>query len=162
MLRCPLSATTVYSSLVLGLRDMRAAHGRDLETGGGNGDRSWIGLVIGMAVLDTLTGPSSQEVGRKWLNLLTSHGVELADAADIYSLRCSLLHGYCVPKLKNGRRMLLTPYQDAHAVDSSESGVVKVSVPVFCRCLVERIALEAKDDWDDTLIDTTILAAPPN
>jgi hypothetical protein len=31
---------------------------------------------------------------------------------------------------------------------------VLVSVPVLCGRLVERIAAEAPNDWDDSLIDT--------
>jgi hypothetical protein len=33
-----------------------------------------------------------------------------------------------------------------------------LSVPVFCGRLVERIAAEAVDGWDDSLIDTRHLA----
>jgi hypothetical protein len=157
MLRCPLGSDSIYPSLVLALRDMRAAHGRNEETGSGLGTQSWIGLSIGMTILDTLTGPSVHAVGEKWRRLLTTHGVNATDADDIYALRCSLLHGYYLPKLKGGRRMQLVNEQDSYAIDSDTAGLTSVSVPVFCRCLVERIAVEARYEWDDTLIDTDAL-----
>lgn len=154
MLQCQLEFRSVYSSLVLALRDMRTANGRDETTGAGLGNSSWIGLAIGMAVLDTLTGPGTKNVGAKWRRLLTEHGVNKSDADDIYLLRCSILHGYYIPKLSEGRRLQLVGDQHVHAVDTRIGNLVCVSVPVFCRCLVERIALEAQDDWDETLIDT--------
>lgn len=157
MLNCPLQATSVYSALVLGLRDMRAAHRRDETTGEGAGGASWTGLAIGMVILDSLREPGTGGVRQKWAKLLTSYDIGATDADDIYQLRCSLLHGYYVPRLRGGRQLQLQADQDAFAVDTNTPGLVSVSVPVFCRCLVERIALEAKGDWDDTLIDTATL-----
>ncbi len=43
---------------------------------------------------------------------------------------------------------------DAYALDTNDDGIARVSVPVFCGRLVERIAAEALDGWDDALIDT--------
>ena len=157
MIQCPAGATSVHSSLTLGLRDMRTAHGRHAETGEGAGSRSWMGLVVGMAILDTLTGPGKRNVGAKWLRLLTSHHIDRADAEAIYKLRCSLLHGYHLPKLAGGIKMQLTDDQDTYALDTTTPHVVSVSVPVFCRCLVERIAFKAQSEWDETLIDTDSL-----
>jgi hypothetical protein len=56
MLHCPLRQTHLYPTLVLALRNMRSANGRDPTTGDGDGNDSWIGLIIGMIVLDTLSG----------------------------------------------------------------------------------------------------------
>lgn len=136
---------------------MRTAHGRHDVTGAGPGNQSWVGLAIGMVMLDTLREPGLRAVEEKWVRLLTSHGISETDAKVIYLLRCSLLHGYYVPKLGAGRSLQLTDDQNVYAVDTETQGLVSVSVPVFCRCLVERIASEAKDDWDDTLIDTDAL-----
>jgi hypothetical protein len=50
--------------------------------------------------------------------------------------------------------MILTNDQNAHALDTSHNTHVALSVPVFCRCLVERIAYESPADWDVAEIDT--------
>lgn len=154
MLDCPLGPGSQYPSRVLALRDLRTANGRDETTGAGHGNSSWIALTLGMIVLDTLTGPRTDGVGEKWKTLLTTHNVGPQDAALIYKLRCSVLHGYGIPKLSEARRLQLTDDQTGYAIDTFTKGVVSVSVPVFCRCLVERIAFEAGDQWDQTLIDT--------
>jgi hypothetical protein len=53
------------------------------------------------------------------------------------------------------RTVLLTPYHDAYALDTSQAGLALVSVPVFCGRLVERIvATIALDEWDTDLINT--------
>jgi hypothetical protein len=68
MLRCPLEEDEhLFRSLVLTLRDMRCANQRDPETGDGQGNTSWIGLAIGMIVLDTLSGDSKRCHGRRRL-----------------------------------------------------------------------------------------------
>ena len=74
MIKCPVESTPVHSSLTLALRGMRTANGRDEETGGGLGNESWIGLSIGMTVLDTLTKATDRHHERM-LRLLTLHGV---------------------------------------------------------------------------------------
>src|ERR1044071_2135520 len=88
MVQCELRASNLYPSLVLALRDMRQANGRDLVTGDGEGNESWIGLSLGMVILDTLSG-SSHPVGARWELLLTTHGITQEDAGIIYRLRCS-------------------------------------------------------------------------
>ncbi|MFI1352501.1 hypothetical protein ACH4TV_02750 [Streptomyces sp. NPDC020898] len=157
MLQCGLSESSLYPSLVLALRDMRQANSRDLGSGVGEGNESWIGLSLGMIVLDTLSG-SSGAVGLRWKRLLTSHGVTVEDAEIIYKLRCSLLHGYGVPKPSavGGRTVLLTSDTTAHAVDTSVPNHALVSVPVFCGRLVERIAAAAPQNWDTSLINTKV------
>ncbi|MDV7220410.1 hypothetical protein [Streptomyces prunicolor] len=159
MLRCELRASNLYPSLVLALRDMRQANGRDLVTGDGRGNESWIGLSLGMVILDTLSG-SSNGVRARWELLLTSHGITQEDARIIYKLRCSLLHGYGLPRPNSvsGRNVLLTSDVAAHAIDTSTSGRALVSVPVFCGRLVERIAAAAPQNWDTSLIDTDVAA----
>lgn len=157
MLPCPFpEGERLFASLVLALRDMRHANKRDPETGAGEGNDSWIGLCIGMIVLDTLRGNSRERVREEWTQLLTNHGVSEGDATIIYALRCSLLHGYGPPKPEEAchRRVVLTGDRDAYALDTTiKDGVALVSVPVFCGCLVERIAAEAPNDWDDSLLD---------
>lgn len=81
-----------------------------------------------------------------------------------------MLHGYNLPKPEavGGRPVLLTGNRDVYAIDTwtarTDHGVpaelILVSVPVFCGCLVERIAAEAPDDWDDALIDTDYRLPP--
>ena len=95
---------------------------------------------------------------RRWARLLTGHGITAPDAAIIYALRCSLLHGYGLPKpsAADGRRVLLSNDANAYALDTDNEGIAKVSVHVFCGQLVERIAAEAGDAWDDSLIDTDV------
>ena len=108
-----------------------------------------------MAVLDTLSG-EEPGVRQRFEGLLTRHGVPAEDATIIWMLRNSLLHGYGLPKPSqvSGRNVLLTPDHDAYALDTSHAGIALVSVPVFCARLVERIAAEAKGDWDVSLINT--------
>jgi hypothetical protein len=155
MLRCELHDSHLYPSLVLALRDMRQANGRDPTTGAGDGNRSWIGLSLAMIVLDTLSG-NGGKVGDRWKLLLTRHGLSSHDAEIVYALRCSLLHGYGPPKPERscGRTVLLTDDRAAYALDASQDGRALVSVPVFCGRLVERITAEAPGDWDDSLINT--------
>ena len=81
------------------------------------------------------------------------------DALVSYALRCSILHGYGPPKASaypdmKGRRLLLTRDAAAPAINTDHPGLVWVSVPAFCGRLVERIAFEARDRWDGTLVDT--------
>lgn len=158
MLRCELGSTSLYSSLVLALRDMRQANKRDCTTGSGDGNDSWIGLALAMTVLDSMT-PDHDGVGERLTKLLTDHGIEGEDATIIVKLRHSLLHGYGLPKPEhvNGRTVHLTADTDCYAVDSSAPGFAFVSVPVFCSRLVERIVSESPESWDTTLIDTRSL-----
>lgn len=160
MLRCPRSSTNVYSTLVLALRDFRHANGREGETGAGDGNESWVALSIGMIVLDTLSGTPGEPVRKRWKRLLTTHGLTEPDASLIYELRCSLLHGYGVPKPARieGRRLLLDDNPNGYAVDTEQTGRATVSVPVFCTYLVERIANQAKLSWDLSLINTDLHA----
>jgi len=51
---------------------------------------------------------------------------------------------------------MLTDEQNVYAVNTEDDGVVKISVPVFCRCLVERIVSEAPDDWDVAAVATHV------
>jgi hypothetical protein len=155
MLRCELRHPHLYPSLILALRDMRQANGRDPTTGAGNGNRSWIGLSLAMIVLYTLSGHHGK-VGERWDRLLKDHGLSTHDAQIVFKLRCSLLHGYSPPKPEhtNGRKVLLTDDRDTYALDTSQDGLAWVSVPVFCARLVERIVVEAPDKWDVSLIDT--------
>jgi hypothetical protein len=149
MLQCPLRQTHLYPTLVLALRDMRCANGRDPTTGDGDGNDSWIGLIIGMTVLDTLSGDKGR-TGERCAQLLTDHDISKEDAKIIYALRCSLLHGYGLPTAEEAcdRRVILTPDLDGEAIDTSKDGLAVLSVPAFCKDLVERIAAEAPDDWD--------------
>jgi hypothetical protein len=100
-----------------------------------------------------------EERSPPWEDLLTNkHGLPRKDATIIYKLRCSLLHGYYLPhpdKDIDYRTVLLTPYHDAYALDTSQPGLALVSVPVFCGRLVERIVATALlDEWDTKLINT--------
>lgn len=107
-LLCPLRASGLYPTLVLALRDMRTANSRHEETGAGDGNRSWIGLALGMVVLDTLSSEATG-VWDRWERLLTRHDVTEDDARLIYELRCSLLHGYGLPRSdKVGGRIVVT------------------------------------------------------
>jgi hypothetical protein len=119
--------------------------------------RSTNGLSIGMIVLDTLTR-EDEGVADRWKRLLTGHEVSEDDADLIHALRNSLLHGYGVPKPSrtHGRTVLLTSDPSRYAVDTSKRGQALVSVPVFCGHLVERIVLEAYDQWDVTLLNTDV------
>ncbi len=155
MLRCELRGSHLYPHLVLALRDMRQANGRDLTTGAGSGNASWIGLSLAMVVLDRLSG-DSPGVGDRWTRLLTDHEVSEDDAKILYALRCSLLHGYELPKPDKscGRTVLLTDDPAAYAVDTSRDGLALVSVPVFCGRLVERIAAEVPGGRDEGLVNT--------
>jgi hypothetical protein len=136
---------------------MREAHRRDPFTGAGNGEANWLGLALGMVVLDTLSG-NAKKVGERFQGLLVRQGVPEDDAAAVYELRCSLLHGYGLPESNKigGRRLVLTADWSSPAVDStSDPGEIAISVPIFCSHLVERIAFAAQADWDETLIDTS-------
>jgi hypothetical protein len=159
MQACPVRPEHLYIPRDLALRDMRAANGRERETGDRDGNDSWIGLSLAMIVLDSLSGPD-RNVRRRWMRLLTGHEVSEPDAAIIYALRCSLLHGYGFPKpaATFGRVVLLSGDLTAYALDTDDDGIAMLSVPVFCGRLVERIAAEAVDGWDDSLIDTRHLA----
>jgi len=156
MIRCPENSTSLYPSLALALRDLREANGRDEETGDRPGNFTWIALSMGMVVLDSLT-PSNEQVGTRWMDLLTGHGIDPEDATIIYQLRCSLLHGYGLPKPSAvfNRRAMMTREQDVYAVDTDRPSKALISVPVFCSRLVERIAFEAPYDWDTSLITRT-------
>lgn len=155
MLQFDTRNSNLQPSLVLALRDMRLANGRDPQTGAGPGNGSWVGLSLAMIVLDTLSG-SSTGVRARWEQLLTSHRVSQDDATVIYELRCSVLHGYGLPKpgAVQGRNVLLTSDSSACAVETPP-GVARISVPVFCGWMVERIAAEAPDDWDVSQINTS-------
>ena len=158
MLQCPVKPKGVYRSRVLAMRDMRTANGRDAESGDGEGNGSWIGLALGMMVLDTLT-PESERVRVRWLRLLTGSGINNDDCEIIYQLRCSLLHGYGIPKPEKigGRRLLLTSDHNAYAIDTNDRNVATVSVPAFCRGLVERIVAETPEqNWDTSLININV------
>ena len=96
MLRCALNARDLHPTLVLALRDMSTANGREEVTGEGEGNRSWIALVLGMAVLDTLSG-SQGRPGPRFKRLLKAHLVSGDDAEIIWTLRNSLVHGYGLP-----------------------------------------------------------------
>ena len=80
------------------------------------------------------------------------------DSTIIFKLRCSLLHGYYQPNPEKEigyRTVLLTPYHNAYALDTSQAGLALVSVPAFCGRLAERIVATAPlDEWDTTLINT--------
>jgi hypothetical protein len=154
MLTCPIRPERLYVSRDLALRDMRTANGRDPETGTGDGNRSWIGLSLAMVVLDSLSGRANGPVRRRWMRLLTGHGVSASDAAIIYALRCSLLHGYGLPKpaLTFGRVVVLSDAMNRYALETADEGIARLSVPTFCGRLVERIASEAVDGWDNSLI----------
>ncbi|MGA8297587.1 MAG: hypothetical protein WB770_11140 [Acidimicrobiales bacterium] len=162
MLRCELGSTSLYSSLVLAVQDMRTANGRDEVTGDGSGNDSWIGLTLGMTVLDSMT-PDHGHVGKRLTGLLVGHGISGEDAKIVVELRHSLLHGYGLPKphAVGGRTVYLIPDTDCYAVDSSTPGFALVSVPVFCSRLVERIVSESPDSWDTTLIDTRAVRPTP-
>jgi hypothetical protein len=62
MRQCPVKPKGVYQSRVLAMRDMRTASGRDAESDDGEGNGSWIGLALGLMVLDTLTPESERYV----------------------------------------------------------------------------------------------------
>jgi hypothetical protein len=110
-----------------------------------------------MIVLDTLSG-EREGVRSRWTELLTSHGIDADDANHIYELRCSLLHGYGLPRPERvaGRRVVLTDDNDAFAIDTRRDGELWVSVPAFCGVLVERITAEAPDDWDVAAVATNL------
>jgi len=135
---------------------MREANGRNREIGDGDGNSSWIGLSLGMIVLDSLSGLGRHDVKKRWARLLTGHDICEDDAAIIYELRCSVLHGYGFPRpaVTFGRVVALSDDASAYALDTDDEGIATLSVPAFCSRLVERVAAEAVDGWDDSLIDT--------
>jgi hypothetical protein len=61
------------------------------------GNVSWLGVCLGMIVLDTLSG-GTLPVGKRFKKLLTDHDVDQDDADIIWAVRCALLHGYGLPK----------------------------------------------------------------
>jgi hypothetical protein len=162
MLTCPLRPERLYIPRDLALRDMRTANARDPETGAGDGNGSWIGLSLAMIVLDSLSGRVDEPVRRRWMRLLAGHGVSELDASIIYALRCSLLHGYGLPKPTEafGRDLVLSNAMNAYALETDHEGSARLSVPAFCGRLVERIASEAVDGWDNSLIG--IRTVPPS
>ena len=158
MLRCELSSTHQYATLVLALRDMREINGRDAVTGDGVGNNKWAGMTLGMIVLDTLSGNQSQgDPLPRWLKLLKANGISEADAQVLYVVRNALLHGYGVPKKTDkrlaNREVYFSPDSEAFAVDTRTKGRAVVSVPVFCGRLVERIAASVPKSWDISEID---------
>jgi hypothetical protein len=64
-------------------------------------------------------------------------------------------------KEAGGRRVVLTRDPDGHAIGTARGGFAVLSVPVFCRGLVERIAAGAPYDSDVSgiRIDTDYLLA---
>jgi hypothetical protein len=158
---CPLGTGHVFSPSFLALRDMRSANHRDEETGGlqegHTPSSSWMGLTLGMIVLDSLT-PADAEVGGRWRGLLTAHDVDPEDAMLIYKIRCALLHGYGLarPQDVNDRKVVFTGDPNGYALDTERPGHVVLSVPVFCGHLVERIAAAAHGQWDTSLLDTQL------
>lgn len=160
MLVCDLDKTHTYTTWFLALRDMRTANGREETTGAGEGNNSWIGLAMGMIVLDILsTTDQDEKVGVRFRRLLTEHGISEDDAAFIYKFRCALHHAYGIPKpvTVGNRNLFATAAAGAYAVDTRRSDRVLVSVPVFCGRLVERIAYEAAPTCRGTaLIDTYV------
>ncbi|MET8846635.1 hypothetical protein [Amycolatopsis sp. NPDC004625] len=160
MLVCDLDETHTYTTWFLALRDMRTANGRNETTGAGEGNNSWIGLALGMIVLDILSTTNRDEkVGIRFRRLLTEHGVGEDDADFIYKFRCALHHAYGIPNpgTVGNRNLFVTPAVGAYAVDTRRSDRVLISVPVFCGRLVERIAYEAVPTWQGSaLIDTYV------
>jgi hypothetical protein len=146
----------VHLPLELALRDMRTANGRDENTGERPGNSSWIGVCLGMIVLDTLSG-TSRPVWTRFKNLLTAHEVEPEDADIVWGVRNALLHGYGVPKPDDAadRNVVFTDDTTAYALDTSHPGVALLSVPVFCSHLVERIAAAVPEQWDPSLISVS-------
>jgi hypothetical protein len=157
MISCDLDTTHIYSNLFLALRDMRSANGRDPATGTGDGNDSWIGLALGMIVLDILSTSDEKEgVGVRFRRLLTEHRVSEDDAGYIYKFRCSLHHAYGLPTpgTIGGRDLLVSPAVGAYAVDTSRTDRLVISVPAFCGRLVERIAYETPQPQGTNLINT--------
>jgi hypothetical protein len=145
---------------------MRRANGRNPETGGGPGNESWVALVMAMIVLDTLAGEDLQTSGKSFRELLSTHRIARMDAEIIYAVRCSLLHGYGLPQSDNKwvhhRTVVLTPATNgAFALYTPNPGTsdqkkALLSVPIFCSYLTERIASEAFQSWDESLVDVGI------
>ncbi len=131
---------------------MRQAGDRDPVDGSGTHNWWWAGLTLGMIVLDTLSG-DARGAGQRFRALLIDRGITETDAQLLWTLRCSLLHGYGLPRLREWR-MFATREWDAYALDTSRMGLAVLSVPVFCGRLVERIVSEMPDRWDVTLLDT--------
>jgi len=142
----------VYLPLELALRDMRTANGRDENTGERPGNESWIGVCLGMIVLDTLSGTSTP-VRDRFTKLLTDHEIESEDADIFWGIRNALLHGYGDPKPGKAafRNVAFINDPDAYALDTRQPGVALLSVPVFCGHLVERIAAAVPEQWDISL-----------
>jgi len=108
-----------------------------------------------MVVIDSLT-PNDQRVGERWADLLTAFEIEEDDAKIIYAVRNALLHGYYLPKPEDalGRKVVMTPDRSAFALDTETPGIARLSVPVFCSHMVERIALQGRSRWDTSMIWT--------
>lgn len=88
------------------------------------------------------------------MRLLTRHEILSSDATIIYELRCSVLHGYGLPRPAEtfGRAVVLSNSMNRYALETDDEGIARLSVPAFCGRLVERIASEAVDGWDYSLI----------
>jgi hypothetical protein len=141
----------VYLPLELALRDMRTANGRDEDTGERSGNESWIGVCLGMIVLDALR--DLEACWGSFKKLLTDHGIEPEDADMLWDIRNALLHGYGVPKPVEsaGRSVVFTSDAGACALDTSRPQLALFSVPMFCGHLVERIAAAVPEQWDPSL-----------
>jgi hypothetical protein len=152
-LRCSLDdyRPNLYPTLRLALRDMRQAGDRDLVDGSGTHNWWWPGLALGMIVLDTLSG-DEPGAGQRFQAMLMDHGITKTDAWLLWKLRCSLVHGYGLPRLQDWQ-MFATREWGAYALDTSREGLAVLSIPVFCGRLVERIVSEMPDRWDVTLLD---------
>lgn len=145
-----------FLPLELALRDMRDANGRDPDTGARLGNRSWIGACLGMIVLDTLSGTTTP-VWKRFKDLLTGLDIDQDDADILYSIRCSLLHGYGLPRPEDvgERNVAFTNDPNAYALDTSDPNRVLFSGPVFCGHLVERVAAAAPEKWDTSLTNVS-------
>jgi len=143
-----------YLPIELALRDMRAANGRNPDTGEGVGNASWIGASVGMIVLDSLSG-EARGASTRFKNLLVEHSIDPDDASLLWMIRNSLLHGYGLPKLAEtgGRRVAFIDAAGGYALDTRDPDEIRLSIPVFCAQLVERIAAAVPDRWDTSLID---------
>ncbi|GID29135.1 hypothetical protein [Paractinoplanes brasiliensis] len=108
-----------------------------------------------MVVLDTLTS-TADDVNRRWVQLLTNHGVPDHDARVIYAVRNSILHGYGPPRPEKAENRTVRFIGDpaAHAVDTRTPRVALINVPAFCSRLVERIAAKSSTTWNTEELDT--------
>ena len=127
-----LPETQPYSTLLLAVRDMRRANDRDQDTGEGDGNDYWGGLLIGFAVLDVLTrrlddpDRESRGVGQRWRRL---YGPVLdADYNFVWRLRNSVVHSYFTP----GQGYALDDARDGPPIRGR-----RLSVPLFCKVTIE-------------------------